>query len=325
MDLSKAFDCINHEILYSKLKYYGLQHSALGLMKSYLSNRRQYVHFRGRDSNHGNVTIGVPQGSILGPLLFLVYINDITHASEKLHPLLYADDSTFSQTIHNITDYHIFNFLGLTVNCNLEWSGHVDKIKIKLSRNIGIIKRLKACLPKKILVMLYHSLIHSHLNYMILIWGHESNQLLTLQKKALRIINSKHYYCHSEPLFKENRILKVTDVHKLHQLKFCHNVVNSKLPLYFRTNMIFETHDDYHRYETRHRDQLRLPKPTTERARKCVRYSLPRLINSTPDQIVSMMYSNTCQQMVRYCKEHILQSYSGNMNCGVSNCYSCSR
>ena len=81
LDLLKAFDTVNHNILFDKLEHYGIRGLALKWVKSYFSNRLQFVDFNGHVSSRFNISCGVPQGSILGPLFFLLYINDIVNAS----------------------------------------------------------------------------------------------------------------------------------------------------------------------------------------------------------------------------------------------------
>jgi len=92
LDISKAFDSINHDILLSKLACYGVLGDALTWFVSYLSCRQQQVCLQGSSSKWGEASVGVPQGSILGPLLFSIYVNDLPKVTQSCNLDLYADD-----------------------------------------------------------------------------------------------------------------------------------------------------------------------------------------------------------------------------------------
>ena len=100
LDLSKAFDTIIHNILLEKFNYYGVSRMANILIKSYLTSRKQYVDFQEAKSALLDITTGIPQGSILGPLLFIIYINDISTVSSLFVPITYADDTTLSSNLN---------------------------------------------------------------------------------------------------------------------------------------------------------------------------------------------------------------------------------
>ena len=103
LDFAKAFDTVNHNLLLKKMEMYGIRGLPLQWFTNYLTNRQQYVSLAGVESSRQTVVCGVPQGSSLGPLLFLIYINDIPNCSEKLSFRIFADDTNNFASSPNAT------------------------------------------------------------------------------------------------------------------------------------------------------------------------------------------------------------------------------
>ena len=102
IDLSKAFDTVNHNILIQKLEHYGLRDTNLNWFISYLKDRSQYVFCNNISSKTKNINCGVPQGSVVGPLLFILYINDLPNISNELSFHLFVDDTNIFFKANNL-------------------------------------------------------------------------------------------------------------------------------------------------------------------------------------------------------------------------------
>ena len=107
LDLSKAFDTINHDILLYKLDFYGIRGPVYDWIKSYLSDRSQYVQYLGCKSGPMQIKCGVPQGSVIGPLLFIIYMNDLPDCLHNAKGILFADDTTLYESSYNINELYI--------------------------------------------------------------------------------------------------------------------------------------------------------------------------------------------------------------------------
>ena len=132
MDLSKAFDSSNHDILLEKLQNIGIRGLAYQLFCSYLNNRSQFVQCNNASSGFQSITRGVPQGSVLGPILFLIYINDIINASSKFQFIMYADDTNLLLADKDINSLHFH--LSTELNSVSQWLKS-NKLKLNVKKS----------------------------------------------------------------------------------------------------------------------------------------------------------------------------------------------
>ena len=131
LDLSKAFDTIDHKTLLDKLHNYGIRGTALEWFRSYLSNRKQYVIYNNHKSDILDIKYGVPQGSVLGPLLFIIYMNDLQNVLKSANAILYADDSNLAITGDNVI--RLFSDMRLEISKLIKWF-HANKLTLNLTK-----------------------------------------------------------------------------------------------------------------------------------------------------------------------------------------------
>ena len=339
MDLSKAFDTLDHSILIYKLQHYGIRGTALKWFKSYISGRRQFTYINSVCSSTQYIYHGVPQGSILGPLLFLIYVNDIVNSSTSLNFILFADDTTVTcsnttiETLYdtlnrelpniscwfksnrlslNLQKTHFIHFkgsriatndyngtleidgikiakkknvtfLGVVINEFLSWDEHILKISIAISRCIGILAKLRHCLPLWTLINIYNSILLPHITYCNIVWGmfkSKNNQLYLLQKKAIRLCAGGGFRDPTDPLFFRFKTLKVDDINTLQIALFMYRFQSNQLPETF--DNIFRLNSAIHKYPTRISTDIHLFNPVTKLAHRSIRHAGPDTWNSIP-------------------------------------------
>ena len=211
LDLAKAFDTVNHTILLQKLSNCGVDDTAKAWFTSFLTNRNQVTNCNDVCSEVAAVSIGVAQGSILGPLLFIIYMNDLPDVLQFCHITLYADDTVLYLASKSTADLQSkinadlrrickwlqanqltlnvkkskfllignssrlskvgsilisaddipldnvdsYTYLGIVINNQFSWTDHIDCTRVKISKQLGLLRRIKSCLPLNARIMFF--------------------------------------------------------------------------------------------------------------------------------------------------------------------------
>ena len=330
LDFSKAFDTVNHDILLRKLYVLGIRGTAHGWIKSYLSNREQFVVFNNTQSTKKMINCGVPQGSILGPLLFLLYINDMAAVSHVLFPILFADDTNVFLNGSNVDDmirtmnnelmkinewlycnklslnvskthFIIFKsqgmrnpivneslvirnevikrdrktkFLGVMIDEKLSWTEHINYIKSKIAKGIGIICKARKLLNIKTLCTLYYCFVYPYLNYCNEIWGGSPkthlSPLVKLQNRVIRLISFSGWNVDCDSLYENYEVLQLYKVYVYKIANVMFQVKHKIAPKVLHD--MFVLNRECHNYETRQSDHFHVPQAKRNYLQRSITY-----------------------------------------------------
>ena len=178
-------------------------------------------------------------------------------------------------------------FLGVIIDENLNWNEHIRHITTAISRNVGILYKMKKYIPCNTLVMLYNSLILPYVSYCNLVWATcaktKINSIHLLQKKAIRICTGSPYLSHTSPLFHKLKTLTVFDINSMQSLLLMFKYLNNMLPLSFQN--FYTMNKTIHSYPTRNSSNFHLVNPKLLIAHKSIRHHGPDLWNSLPESI----------------------------------------
>ena len=198
-------------------------------------------------------------------------------------------------------------FLGLVIDSHLTWKEHIQCIKLKISRTIGILYKIKHILNRSTFMTIYHSLIFSYLNYANTIWGGSNmttiNCLFLCQKRFARIATNSDYRAHSYPLFKDLKMLTVFDMFKVNQCEFLYNIDSYKSVF----PDLFSKHTDIHNYNTRNKSKYIKPLTKTSYGQKRISFTATTEWNQVPFDIKQ---SKSAKELKNRLKKYYILRYN---------------
>ena len=286
LDLTKAFDTVDHSNLLIKMEQMGFREPVLNLLESYLNNRYQYIETNSFKTELKLVSFGVPQGSILGPLLFILFINDLQIATKNTGELLYADDTVLkfannkdyiafahrlallevndgfdknkltlnvkkTKTMRycrstkteerpvnyflndtQIEDIECFKYLGILLDCKLNFHQHIDKVGNKILQFCGVFFQLRKFLTGQQLIFAFKSYAQPIIQYGVLFYANtDKTKLLELElkiRRLIRIISYKHRMDSITEIMHDNKIYTVREFFAYEVLKLTGKIIRKE-------------------------------------------------------------------------------------------------
>lgn len=358
LDLKKAFDCVDHDILIRKLALYGIEGTTLNLFRSYLSNRSQMCKVDGTISQKKGIRCGVPQGSNLGPLLFLIYINDLPNCLRRSSASMFADDTNLTTNGSSISDVqanlnedleHVHQWLlankltlnkkkteymivgsrqrlnninndpnielgeakikrvsetktlGVIVDEQLKWKSHIGTVVTKVSKGIGMIRRMKDFVPQNTLISVYNAIVLPHFDYCSLVWDTCENylqeKLQKMQNRAARVITGKTYEVRSVEILSELNWKSLVERRNENKAVFMYKIRKGECPESI-SNIFNVKNNQQYSLRSDNLDYA-LEKPRTNFLKKSISYSGAKLWNELPNRLKDNISLNKIRAQIR--------------------------
>lgn len=345
LDLSKAFDSVDHPTLSSKLSRYGIRGVALSLVQSYLSNRKQRVvetDMKGNLIKSDDLTVlrGVPQGSILGPLLYILYVNELPNIVSQ-NIVMYADDTSMiisertrnecetrvKESMNELEDWFSKNnlllniektqlinfsrkgnpenfeieynnkivkpcksisFLGVTIDCRLDWKEHTEQLCLGLARHSYALKILSRSVSEEVAMLAFHAFVQSKVSYGVVFWGGAScmQRVLILQKRCLRSVCGLRARESCKIVFREKKILTAISLY----------ILESSMFIKKNYDLFSECISD-HVYNTRHKSNLQPSLNKYQYLQKNVEFSIKKIWNHLPQRLRNLPLNQFKKQL----------------------------
>ena len=175
----------------------------------------------------------------------------------------------------NIECVSSIRFLGVVLDCNLKFDKHVNNISVKISKSLGILSKVNKVLPRNILTMIHHSIVHPYFMYAIESWycspDYVRAKLVKMHKRAVRIVTGSHYLEHTEQLYKMLGFLTIPNLFKLKISIYMHKTLYTPS---FNPDLLnyVNAHTDRHSHGTRNVSLITLPRYNTSKSKSCIFY-----------------------------------------------------